>query len=162
MDTQMFLVLFYKYFPGRKIHLSPTLSSHSCFTGGLLRLWGFPSDSVVKNPLANVGGVCSIPGLGRSPGESSGNPSSILAWEISRTEQPGGLQHMGSQEWDMTVTKPPKTVIHHTVNYALLANVPRSEFTSNLGHMQCWTSSLHPPLFLTLIPTIAIMVGFLR
>ena len=28
--------------------------------------------------------------------------SSILAWEIPRTEEPGGLQSMGSQESDMT------------------------------------------------------------
>ena len=27
--------------------------------------------------------------------------SSILAWRISRTEEPGGLQFMGSQESDM-------------------------------------------------------------
>ena len=29
---------------------------------------------MVKNPLANAGDVGSIPGLGRSPGEGSGNP----------------------------------------------------------------------------------------
>ena len=28
--------------------------------------------------------------------------SSIPAWEIRRTEEPGGLQSMGSQELDMT------------------------------------------------------------
>ena len=28
--------------------------------------------------------------------------SSILAWEISRTEEPGGLQSMGLQESDTT------------------------------------------------------------
>ena len=28
--------------------------------------------------------------------------SSILAWRIPRTEEPGGLQSMGSQESDMT------------------------------------------------------------
>ena len=28
--------------------------------------------------------------------------SSILAWEIPQTEEPGGLQSMGSQETDMT------------------------------------------------------------
>ena len=30
-------------------------------------------------------------------GEGNGNHSSILAWEIPRTEEPGGLQSMGSQ-----------------------------------------------------------------
>ena len=28
--------------------------------------------------------------------------SNILAWRIPWTEEPGGLQSMGSQEWDMT------------------------------------------------------------
>ena len=35
---------------------------------------GFPGDSVVKNPPANVGDTGSIPGMGRSPGEGNGNP----------------------------------------------------------------------------------------
>ena len=35
---------------------------------------GFPGGSVVKNPPANSGNKCSIPGLGRSPGEGHGNP----------------------------------------------------------------------------------------
>ena len=35
---------------------------------------GFPGDSVVKNLPASAGGVRSIPGSGRSPGEGSGNP----------------------------------------------------------------------------------------
>ena len=38
-----------------------------------------------------------IPALGRSPGEGNGNPFSILAWRIPQTEDPGGLQSMGSQ-----------------------------------------------------------------
>ena len=33
----------------------------------------FPGDSVVKNPLGNVGDMDSIPGSGRSPGEENGN-----------------------------------------------------------------------------------------
>ena len=43
-----------------------------------------------------------IPGLGRSPGEGNGNHSSILAWKISWTEEPGGLQSMGCKELDLT------------------------------------------------------------
>ena len=45
----------------------------------------------------NVGDLGSIPGLGRSPGEGNGNPSSILAWKIPWMEEPGRLQAMGSQ-----------------------------------------------------------------
>ena len=40
----------------------------------------------------------SIPGLVRSPGEGNTTHSSILAWRISWTEEPGGLQSMGLQE----------------------------------------------------------------
>ena len=35
---------------------------------------GFPGRLAVKNLLANAGDVGLIPGLGRSPGEGSGNP----------------------------------------------------------------------------------------
>ena len=34
----------------------------------------------------------SIPGLGKSPGVGNGTHSSILAWKIPWTEEPGGLQ----------------------------------------------------------------------
>ena len=55
---------------------------------------------MVKNPPANAGDVRdmgSVPGSGRSPGEGNGSHSSILAWRIPRTQEPGGLQSMGSQ-----------------------------------------------------------------
>ena len=58
---------------------------------------GFPGGSVVKNLPANAGDAGSIPGSGRSPGEGNGTHSSILAWEIPWTEEPGGLQTMGLQ-----------------------------------------------------------------
>ena len=53
---------------------------------------------MVKNLPANAGyvrDVSSIPGSGRSGG-GHGN-SSILAWRIPWTEEPDGLQSMGSQ-----------------------------------------------------------------
>ena len=34
---------------------------------------GFPGGSLVKNPPANTGDLCLIPGSGRSPGGGSGN-----------------------------------------------------------------------------------------
>ena len=58
---------------------------------------GFPCSSVGKESACSAGDPGSIPGLGRSPGEGNGNPRGILAWEISWTEEPGGLQSMGSQ-----------------------------------------------------------------
>ena len=38
-----------------------------------------------------------IPGSGTSPGEGMVTHSRILAWTIPGTEEPGGLQSMGSQ-----------------------------------------------------------------
>ena len=52
---------------------------------------------MVKNQLANEGDLGSISGL-EDPLEKAMAPhSSILAWEITWTEEPGGLQSMGSQ-----------------------------------------------------------------
>ena len=56
--------------------------------------------SVVKNLPANAGDIRdrgSIPGSGRSPGERHSNHSSILAWRIAGTEEPGGLWSIGLQ-----------------------------------------------------------------
>ena len=58
---------------------------------------GFPGSADGKETAYNAGGPGSIPGSGRSPGEGNGNPLNILAWEILWTEEPGGLQSMGSQ-----------------------------------------------------------------
>ena len=58
--------------------------------------------SAVKNPPDNAEQAGSIPGLGRSSGEGNSNLLHILAGKISWTEEPGGLQSMGSQELDMT------------------------------------------------------------
>ena len=51
---------------------------------------------MVKNLLANTGDVELLLGLGRSSGGGQGN-SSIPAWIIPWTEEPGGLQSLGMQ-----------------------------------------------------------------
>ena len=54
---------------------------------------------VLKNPLANARDIRDaslIPGLGKSPGGGMATHSSILAWKIPWTEEPGGLQSMRS------------------------------------------------------------------
>ena len=59
----------------------------------------FLGDSMVKNPPAKAGDsgdLGLIPRLGRSPGEGMVTHSSILAWEIPRTE--------GQQEFIYTHT----------------------------------------------------------
>ena len=60
---------------------------------------------VVKNPSANAGDireVGSIPGLRRALEEGMATHSSILAWRIPGTEEPGGLLSVGLQESDTT------------------------------------------------------------
>ena len=55
---------------------------------------------VVKNPPANAGGLSdggSIALWEDSLEEGMATHSSILAWRISWTEEPGGLQPTGSQ-----------------------------------------------------------------
>ena len=53
----------------------------------------FPGGSDGKASVYNVGDPDSSPGLGRSPGEGSGNP--LQYWKIPWTEEPGRLQSMG-------------------------------------------------------------------
>ena len=50
-----------------------------------------------KESARNVGDPGSIHALGRSPEKEIATHSSILAWRIPWTEEPGGLQSMGSQ-----------------------------------------------------------------
>ena len=50
----------------------------------------------VKNLPANAEDPGSIPGLGRHPGEGNGNPLQYSCLRIPWTEEPGGLQSMGS------------------------------------------------------------------
>ena len=55
---------------------------------------------MVKNLAASEGDIRNgglIPGSGRSPREGRATCSSVFAWEISWTEEPGGLQSMGPQ-----------------------------------------------------------------
>ena len=55
---------------------------------------------MVKNPSTNAGDARdpgSIPGSGRSPEVGNATHSSILAWKIPWTEEPGRLQCMGLQ-----------------------------------------------------------------
>ena len=52
----------------------------------------FPGGSDSKVSVYNVGDPGSSPGLGRYPGEGNGNHSSIIAWKIPWTEEPGRLQ----------------------------------------------------------------------
>ena len=58
---------------------------------------GTPGGSVVKNTLAMQGTWLSSLGQKDSLEKEMATHSSILAWEIPWTEEPGGLQSMESQ-----------------------------------------------------------------
>ena len=63
----------------------------------LKSLWGFPGNSVVKNlPAMQETWVRSLDQEDTREKEAATH-SSILAWEIPWTEEPGGLQFMGLQ-----------------------------------------------------------------
>ena len=57
---------------------------------------------MVKKSVCKGGDLDSISGLGRLLEKGMATYSSILAWRIPGTEEPGGLQSMGSKELDMT------------------------------------------------------------
>ena len=73
----------------------PAISSSLVFPfrGPVLARCSFPGGSVVKNLPANAGDVGSIPGSEKKMTTNS----SILAWQIPWTEEPGGLQSRASQ-----------------------------------------------------------------
>ena len=58
---------------------------------------GFPGGSESKEFACNVGDLGLIPRSGKSLEKGMATHSSILAWRIPWTEEPGGLQSMRSQ-----------------------------------------------------------------
>ena len=88
--------------------------------------WGFPGGSVVKNPPAKQETCVYSLGQEDPLKKEIATHSSILAWKIAWTEEPGGLQSMESQESDMTARlKTTKERLGPTEKYG-------SRFTSTL------------------------------
>ena len=69
------------------------------------RSWsaGFPGGSVSKESVYSAGDPGSIPGWGRE----TATHSSVIAWEIPWTEEPGQLQSIGSQRDSAIIPPPP-------------------------------------------------------
>ena len=70
-----------------------------------ISLWAFQVVLEVKNLPANAGDIRDvglIPGLGRSAGGGNATHSSILAWRIPQTEEPGVYSPQGHKELDTT------------------------------------------------------------
>ena len=63
------------------------MTVNTCFSGG----------SNGKESACNLEDPGLIPGLERAAGEGNGNHSSILAWSIPWTEEPGRLQSIGPE-----------------------------------------------------------------
>ena len=57
---------------------------------------------LVKNLPANAGETGSLLGREDPLEKEMATHSGILAWEVSWTEEPGGLQSIGSHELDLT------------------------------------------------------------
>ena len=68
--------------------------------------WGFPHTSVNKDSACSTGDPVRFLGQEDPMETEMTTHSSILAWRIPWTEEPGGLQSMGSQESDMTCNQP--------------------------------------------------------
>ena len=58
----------------QRINAHSSLRPEYAFSKGLALQFGLPGGSAGKESACNVGDLCSIPGLGRSPGERKGYP----------------------------------------------------------------------------------------
>ena len=86
------------YFPGTNLwRYSPNWAAVYLFSAHIPCIGGFHGGSVVKNPPAMQ--ETQVQSLGQEDPleEEMATHSSILAWRIPGTEEPGGLQSMGSQ-----------------------------------------------------------------
>ena len=90
------------FFPVSSTFVFSPTHIHTPLLKHLVKLMGFPGGSDDKESARNVEDLGSIPGSGRSPREGNGSHSSILAWKIPWTEEPGRLQSWSRKESDMT------------------------------------------------------------
>ena len=95
--------------------------------------------------------------------------SSTLAWEIPWTEQPCGLQSMGSPRVEDNLTTKPQQPCSHCLSFTLLflllsviPFMPCLEELSqhDLRNTFSFTSKLSPPLFLIQVPFRVLSSGF--
>ena len=85
---------------------------------------GFLEGSGGEEFACNAGDLGSIPGSGRSLEKEMAPHSSILAWEISRTGDPGGLQFMGLQGVGQNWVNNTHTHTHtHTGVFGLFSDI---------------------------------------
>ena len=83
-------------------------------------IWAFQVAPAVKSPFANtedLRATCSISGSGGCLGGGHATHFSILTWRIPRTEEPGGLQCIGSQRIGHDWIDLAHTHVHQFGNY---------------------------------------------
>ena len=100
--------------------------------------------TVVRNPHTNAGDTGLIPGLERSPLEKEmATHSSVLAWEIPWTDEPGGLQSTRLQRVKhYLVTKQQK----NCVSVELSAHLCTQLFNGILSHFPSGHFYLYSPM----------------
>ena len=67
--------------------------------GGYVYYMGFSGGSDGKESTCNVGGLGSIPGLGRSLEEAMATHSSILAWRVPSEQRTRATVHGVTKSW---------------------------------------------------------------
>ena len=120
------------------------VSCSSCIGRGILYHWGFPSGSDGKESAWNTGDPGLIPGSGRSPGESNGNP--LLYSCLENPMNRGGwwiIQSMGTFFITVPPGKPPE--LSHTSLYLILPRTLREEehFQMRILRLLEFTQSRH-------------------
>ena len=95
---------------------------------------GFPGGSVVKKSLANVETWVQALGQEDPLEKEMATPSSILAREIPWTEEPGGLQSMGSQR----------------VGHDLATKTTTTKDSTVWGNFSMDVTSVHPSVCLSI------------
>ena len=83
----------------------------------------------------DTGNMGSIPGSRRSPGVGLSNHSSILAWRMPWTVQPGGPQCIGCKESDTTEVTEHSTAPHlGNIIYLEIYRKQRKMWRGQQGH----------------------------
>ena len=115
-------------------------------------IWGLPCSLVSKEYAHNAGDLSSIPGSERSPGE--GSHSSVLAWRIPWTEDPGEIQSMGVTKswtrgliyWGKTPDNFPQLLHYFTFSTAIYED----------SHNHILTNTCYFPLFYILVILVSV------
>ena len=85
------IIVFHYFFRNKLIRRCKLEVIFHCDYFLITILWSFPCGSDDKESACNAGDLCQIPGLGRCLEKGMATHSSVLAWRIPWTEEPGRL-----------------------------------------------------------------------